>query len=94
PQLPLSWAAAHDNFRYIPVLSEPRPEDGWQGRTGLVHRAVMEDYPDLSAYQVYACGAPAMIDAARQDFTQVCKLPADEFFADAFTFAADATNAP
>ncbi len=94
PQLPLAWAAAHDNFRYIPVLSEPRPEDGWQGRTGLVHRAVMEDYPDLSAYQVYACGAPAMIDAARQDFTQVCKLPADEFFADAFTFAADATNAP
>jgi CDP-4-dehydro-6-deoxyglucose reductase len=94
PQLPLSWAASHPNFRYIPVLSEPRPEDGWQGRTGLVHRAVMADYPDLSEYQVYACGAPAMIDAARQDLTQVCKLPADEFFADAFTFTADAANAP
>lgn len=93
PELPESWAAAHPDFRYVPVLSEPRPEDDWQGRTGLVHRAVMEDYQDLAAYQVYACGAPAMIDAAKRDFTQVCKLPAVDFFADSFTYAADGSRA-
>jgi CDP-4-dehydro-6-deoxyglucose reductase len=57
-----------------------------------VHRAVLEDHADLSAYQVYACGAPAMIDAARAEFV-VRGLPAEEFFADAFTFA-PAASAP
>lgn len=56
----------------------------WEGRTGLVHQAVMEDYPDLSGYQVYACGAPVMVDAARRDFTEHCGLPEGEFFADSF----------
>lgn len=83
------WAAQHDHIRYVPVLSAPTPEDGWQGRTGLVHQAVMADFPDLSGHQVYACGAPAMIDAARQDFVATCKLPEEEFFADSFTFSAD-----
>jgi CDP-4-dehydro-6-deoxyglucose reductase len=77
------------NLRYVPVLSEPRPEDGWAGRTGLVHEAVMADLPDLSAWQVYACGAPVMVDAARRDFTMRCALPAEEFFADSFTSEAD-----
>ena len=70
PDLPQQWQATHRNFTYVPVLSEPKPEDDWTGRTGFVHRAVMEDFPDLSGHQVYACGAPAMIDAARRDFTQ------------------------
>lgn len=73
----------------MPVLSDATPEDGWTGRTGFVHRAVMEDLPDLSGYQVYACGAPVMVDAAKKDFTQRCGLPEDEFFADAFTSQAD-----
>ncbi len=72
------------NFRYVPVLSEPRPEDGWTGRTGLVHREVMVDFPDLRGHQVYACGAPVMVDAARAGFTQACGLPPDEFHADSF----------
>ena len=50
----------------------------------------MDDFPDLSGYQVYACGAPPMIDAARRDFTGGCRLPVDEFFADSFTYAAEA----
>jgi CDP-4-dehydro-6-deoxyglucose reductase len=49
----------------------------------------MEDLPDLSAWQVYACGAPLMVDAAKRDFTQRCGLPEDQFFADAFTSRAD-----
>jgi len=74
-------------LRYVPVLSEA--DAGWTGRTGLVHHAVMADLPDLSGHQVYACGAPVMVTAAERDFTIRCQLPADEFFADAFTSAAD-----
>jgi CDP-4-dehydro-6-deoxyglucose reductase, E3 len=76
-------------IKYVPVVSDALPEDSWTGRTGFVHRAVMEDFPDLSAHQVYACGVPVMVDAAKRDFTQQCRLPEDEFFADSFTTAAD-----
>jgi CDP-4-dehydro-6-deoxyglucose reductase, E3 len=82
------WVRDHPGFRYVPVLSEPRAEDVWGGRTGLVHRAVMDDLADLSAHQVYACGNPLMVDAARHDFTTSLGLPAEEFFSDAFTPAA------
>ncbi|TAK37332.1 MAG: CDP-6-deoxy-delta-3,4-glucoseen reductase [Betaproteobacteria bacterium] len=91
--LPRRWAAEHANFRYIPVISDALPEDRWSGRTGFVHRAVMEDFPDLSACQVYACGVPVMVDAARRDFTTLCKLPEEEFFADSFTTQADTAGA-
>jgi CDP-4-dehydro-6-deoxyglucose reductase len=74
----------------VPVLSEALPEDEWTGRTGLVHQAVLDDFADLSGYQVYACGAPAMIDAARRDFVTLRNLPVNEFFADSFTYAAEA----
>jgi CDP-4-dehydro-6-deoxyglucose reductase len=77
------------NLRYVPVLSEPKAEDGWTGRTGFVHQAVMADLPDLSGHQVYACGAPIMVESAQRDFTAQCGLPADEFYADAFTSEAD-----
>lgn len=77
------------NLRYVPVLSEPAPEDAWTGRTGLVHHAVMADLPDLSGHQVYACGAPIMVESARRDFVAQCGLPEDEFYADSFTSEAD-----
>jgi CDP-4-dehydro-6-deoxyglucose reductase len=82
-------AARLPHLRYVPVLSEPKAEDGWSGRTGFVHQAVMADLPDLSGHQVYACGAPIMVESAERDFTARCGLPADEFFADSFTSAAD-----
>ena len=82
-------AAAMPNLRYVPVLSEPKPEDAWTGRTGFVHHVVMEDLPDLGAHEVYACGAPIMVDSAHRDFVARCGLPADEFYADAFTSEAD-----
>lgn len=87
-----AWAAGQAGFRYVPVLSEPATGDAWQGRKGLVHRAVMTDIPDLSRHQVYACGAPAMIEAARQDLIGQCGLKDEDFFADAFTFAAESVN--
>ena len=49
----------------------------------------MEDFPDLSGYQVYACGAPIVVDSAQRDFVAQCRLPAEEFYADAFTSQAD-----
>jgi CDP-4-dehydro-6-deoxyglucose reductase len=79
---------------YVPVLSDSAPEDAWAGRRGLVHQAVMADWPDLSEHQVYACGAPAMVDAAQRDFVAHCGLPAFEFFADAFTSEADKQRTP
>ena len=85
----LQAAADFAPLHYVPVLSEPRPEDGWQGRTGLVHEAVMADWPDLSGHQVYACGAPVMVEAAQRDFVAHCGLPPDEFYADSFTSEAD-----
>lgn len=82
-----SWAEDHANFRYTPVVAADPPPAGWTGRTGLVHEALMADYPDLSKHQVYACGGPAMVDAARIDLLGLCALPAEAFFADAFTFS-------
>ena len=79
------WQAEHDNFSFIPVVSDALAEDAWLGRTGFVHRAVMEDFPDLSGYQVYVCGAPIVVESAHQEFTAQCKLPEEEFFSDAFT---------
>jgi CDP-4-dehydro-6-deoxyglucose reductase len=79
-------------FRYVPVISEALPEDNWTGRTGFVHRAVMQDIPDLSRCQVYACGVPIMVDSAKRDFIAKCRLPEEEFYADSFTTQADAAT--
>lgn len=88
-----AWARTIPGFVYVPVISDALPEDQWQGRTGFVHQAVMADHPNLASFQVYACGAPVMVNAARQDFSSQCHLPMEEFYADSFTSAADlATN--
>ncbi|MEY2731184.1 MAG: hypothetical protein RL584_2310 [Pseudomonadota bacterium] len=74
-------------LRYVPVLSEP--DSAWRGRTGFVHQAVMADMPDLSGHEVYACGAPVMVEAAKRDFHAQCGLPEEAFYADSFTSEAD-----
>ena len=83
------WVQTLPGFTYVPVVSDALAQDNWGGRTGLVHQAVMADYPDLSKYQVYACGAPIVIASAQRDFVAQCHLPADEFYADSFTSEAD-----
>jgi CDP-4-dehydro-6-deoxyglucose reductase len=77
------------NLRYVPVVSDALPEDGWSGRTGFVHQAVLQDIPDLSGYQVYACGAPIVVDSAHAAYTKQAGLPDEEFFADSFVTEAD-----
>lgn len=79
---------AMPNLTYVPVISNALPEVNWTGRTGFVHAAVLQDTPDLSGHQVYACGAPIVVDSARAAYVQA-GLPTDEFYADSFTSAAD-----
>jgi CDP-4-dehydro-6-deoxyglucose reductase len=86
PNLPLAWAAAHPNFSYTPVLSEPDPD--WTGRTGFVHEAVAADHPDMSGFDVYMSGPPVMVEAGRAAF-EARGLERDHMFSDAFEYAAD-----
>lgn len=81
------------HLRYITVISDALPEDHWTGRTGFVHQAVLEDFSDLSGHQVYACGAPIVVESARDAYSALAGLPAEEFFADAFTTEADKAKA-
>ena len=84
-----TWAKEMAGFKYTPVISDALDADAWQGRTGFVHQAVIDDHPNMKDFQVYACGAPVMVNAARNDFSSKCHLPEEEFFADSFTSAAD-----
>jgi len=77
-----------EGLRFTPVLSEPHPGDGWAGRTGLVHRAVLDDYGDLSGHEVYISGPPTMIGAARPAFT-ARGLPEERLFCESFEWARD-----
>jgi NAD(P)H-flavin reductase/quinol-cytochrome oxidoreductase complex cytochrome b subunit len=77
------WAREHANFRFVPVLSDPVPGDGWTGRTGLVHAAILADYPSLAGHQVYACGSVAMVEAAHPAF-RARGMDPNDCFSDAF----------
>ncbi|MEI8034706.1 MAG: CDP-6-deoxy-delta-3,4-glucoseen reductase [Betaproteobacteria bacterium] len=83
-ELATEWAQ-HHGIHFVPVLSALPPDDPWTGRRGLVHEAVMVDHPLLADYEVYACGAPIMVESARRDFINHCQLPEESFFSDAFT---------
>jgi CDP-4-dehydro-6-deoxyglucose reductase len=85
----LAKVAELPNLTYVPVVSDALPEDAWTGRTGFVHKSVLQDCPDLSGYQVYACGAPIVVESARADYTALGGLPEEEYFADSFTTEAD-----
>jgi NAD(P)H-flavin reductase/ferredoxin len=87
PDLPAGWAKEHENFHFIPVLSDAAPEDNWSGRTGLVHEAILEDFPDLRGKEIYACGSVKMVEAI---FPSLKTQGAEEgmCFSDAFTVSA------
>lgn len=87
------WAREMPHFKFVPVVSDAEPDDAWTGRTGFVHKAVLEDFPSLAGHSVYACGAPIVVQSALADFTSKAGLPEEEFFADAFTTAADKAKA-
>jgi CDP-4-dehydro-6-deoxyglucose reductase, E3 len=89
----MAKVAEMPSLTYIPVISNATAEDAWTGRTGFVHQAVIQDHPDLSGYQVYACGAPIVVDSAKADYVGKCGLPEDEFYADSFITEADKAKA-
>lgn len=68
---------------YTPVLS--RPDENWTGATGHVQQHVLQDHPNLSQHEVYACGSATMIHAAFSLLTEKAALPTDAFFSDVFT---------
>lgn len=80
------WAKEQSMFRYTPVLSEPKPDDQWSGRTGWVHDAVLADYPDVSGHEVYASGPPAMIEAIKKTFF-ARGLKGEDLYCDSFEHA-------
>jgi NAD(P)H-flavin reductase len=87
PDLPQQWAKEHTNFHFIPVLSEPAPEDIWNGRTGLVHEAILEDFPELKEHEIYACGSVRMVEAIFP-FLKAHGAEDGACFSDAFTVSA------
>ena len=86
--LPEKWAREHENIHFIPVLSHPKPEDNWQGKTGLVHEVLLNDFDDLSSYELYGSGPPKMVYAGRDVFPDK-GLDLDHYFSDAFEFQRD-----
>lgn len=86
PDLPDRWAQRHPALRYTPVLSEPDAD--WEGRRGFVHEAVAEDHPDLSGFDIYMSGPPAMVEAGRAAF-ESRGAPPDRMFSDAFVYASE-----
>ena len=88
----LAKIAEMPNLSYVPVVSDALPEDAWDGRTGFVHKAVLQDIVDLSGYQVYACGAPIVVDSAQAAYL-AAGLPDDEFYADSFVTEKDKAQA-
>lgn len=89
----VATAAAMPNVTYVPVVSDAEAADQWTGRTGFVHQAVLDDFADLSGMEAYVCGAPIVVESAQRDFVAQRGLPADAFFADSFTSAADKATA-
>ncbi len=81
-EIPEKWARRYSWFEFTPILTAP--EASWRGRTGLVHRAAIQDIPDMSDYDVYACGNPLMIRKARAEFVAQANLPERQFFAEPF----------
>ena len=85
-------ARRHARFRFTPLLS--RADAGWMGRRGYVQDAVAEDFADLHDAQLYACGSPDMIHAARERLSRLPGFHEDRFQADAFEPAATLTDDP
>lgn len=75
------WEQKFANFRFTGALSDEAAAPPW--RHGLVHEAVLADFSSLSGHQVYACGAPAMVAAARSAFVARGLAP-EHFYSDAF----------
>lgn len=80
------WTRKHPHFHFTGVLSAEAPPPGTELATGWVHEAVLADHPDLSAFDVYVAGPPALIEAVRAGFP-ARGLDAARLHFDSFDFA-------
>jgi propane monooxygenase reductase subunit len=76
------------NFRFVPALSEPQPNDTWTGETGLITEVVKRLTSSGANKEAYMCGPTAMIDAALLTLTRLGLKEADIFY-DKFVTKAD-----
>ncbi|MBL6689791.1 MAG: NAD(P)H-flavin reductase [Pseudomonadales bacterium] len=81
-----SWADKHENFHFIPVVSEPDTSPDWTGRTGLVGEAALEDIEDVSNATVFVSGGPAMVYATLDAF-MARGMPEENMKSDIFSYA-------
>ena len=83
----LTWARRYPRFHFHTVLSESNAtEAGPNRRSGWVHEAVLADHPNLTGFEVYAAGPPAMIEAIRTSFPDQ-GLDPDRLYFDSFDYA-------
>jgi CDP-4-dehydro-6-deoxyglucose reductase len=87
-ELAKEWADTQENIHFTPVLSAAEDDSDWQGKKGFVHNAVLDDIEDLSAYDIYTCGPPAMIKATESSFKDR-GMDSEHFYYDSFDFAND-----
>lgn len=85
------WESRYPRFRFTPVLSGVDASGEW--RTGWVHEAVMADYPSLDAFDVYAAGPPAMVEAIRATFPAL-GVSDDRLHFDSFDYAPRSPQSP
>ena len=78
-------------FRYVPALSEPDGDDGWDGETGLITDVVRRDAGDLNGTDVYVCGPPPMVEAAL-DLLPELGVAERRIFYDKFTTTGEAED--
>jgi CDP-4-dehydro-6-deoxyglucose reductase len=87
------WVRRFPQLSFTAVLSEASPREAAYLRTGWVHDAVLADHPDLSGFEVYAAGPPAMVEAIRTGFARH-GLAADNLHFDSFDYAPDRPVVP
>ena len=87
----LEWIQRHPQLKYTAVLSEATRSEAAHTKVGFVHEAVLADYPDLTPFEVYAAGPPAMIEAMRASFPRQGLEPGRLYF-DSFDYAPDAVR--
>ncbi len=90
-ELAEQWERDNDNFHFVPVLSDAGENDSWQGRHGLVHEAMLADFPDMQGYEIYMCGSVRMVEAAVPAFLQH-GLAEELCFTDAFLPSSQRVN--
>src|SRR5580704_7315844 len=84
--LVLKWAHTYPQFRFTAVLSEATAQEAGERQLGWVHETVLARHPDLSLFDIYAAGPPALIEAVRATFP-AAGARADALFFDSFDYA-------